>query len=698
MQFRKSQTRVALAALLLASPNFLCFASDPHSPQQEQTSLEQFPQSWSPLPHLKIRQLESELQTLRSELNQLPHLHPILSQNRIGYHSAYEESTSPNAPGQHTLDFNFNKTFLFRSIALVPAYHPSEQDRNAYAFPKRFKIELKNPDSQAFETLVNWMEQDFPDPGRYPLFFSDIDRETDQIRLTIANSETDPSNYFALGEFYAWGGSKNDFLVDNLVLWSSTKVTASSNFSLPPKWDIEYIKDGVSGLGFPLSEIDEHQEDLMIRSEDEAQISERVQLTIDLGTSQRIGRFDLWPARAPDGLALPGVGFPQSVEVEVSNDPTFKEFTAIKPTGEADKGQYGALFSVCIKPPNVRYLRVTLDGLQIQNNRRILGLGEIAMYDVDGNLVSGDVIRHDGIPDRFSGQVSRLLDGYCFGKKILPDLKWIEALAQRKPLEKHIASLEAELTSTQVIWDYLRLRLLIAGAILLGLFLIGIVFYQQIRKKRELAKQAERITRDLHDEVGSNLGSISLLAEELTETSGNQQLASDLDDLSLMAREASASLREIIKVRTQQDISLPELFDTLIERATRVLRGVTLDTQISADWPNIEVPLNIKRHIAMLFKEVIHNCARHAQASRLEIKVTSDPSNLYLDIRDNGIGFDKSRTQAGWGLDNMRQRAEEMGGEISIDSQPGEGTCIQLTIALASLTQEPTHSYKTSNA
>ncbi|MBK1876199.1 ATP-binding protein [Pelagicoccus mobilis] len=694
MRLLTHQLKPLFASLTLAGSLSLGYASDPHTPAAADEASSELNNNWSPLPHLKIRQLEAELGQLRNELEELPYLYPILSQNRIGYHSSFDGDTEA---AQHTIDFNLSKNFRVRSVALVPAYHPSEQERNAYAFPKRFKIEFRDPDTNEFETLVNWMERDFPSPGRYPLFFSDIERVTNKIRLTVAKGEEDPSNYFALGEFYIWGGTTNNFLVDNVALWTSTRVSASSNFSLPPKWDLEFLKDGVSGLGFPLSKIDEHREDLMIRSEEGAQISETVELTIDLGKSQRIGRFDLWPAKAPDGLALPGVGFPQSVKVEVSNDPSFEDFTAIKPTGEADKGQYGALFSVCIKPPNVRYLRVTLEGLQIQNDARILGLGEIAMYDVEGNLVSGEIVKHDGIPMHFTNQVARLLDGYCFGKRILPDLKWIEALAQRKPLESRIAALEAELASTQVIWGYLRDRLLVAAAILFCVLVSVVVFYQQIRKKRELSKQAERITRDLHDEVGSSLGSISLLAEELTETSDDKQLANDLDDLSLMAREATASLREIIKVKSQQDVSLAELFDSLSERASKVLRGVSLSYQISEELPEQEIPLSIKRHISMLFKEAIHNCARHSQATELSIIVSSDSQFLYLQIKDNGIGFEPSQIQRGWGLDNMKQRADEMRGEIMIESTPGAGTSIHLKTPLASLSQEPTHGYKTSN-
>ena len=206
-----------------------------------------------------------------------------------------------------------------------------------------------------------------------------------------------------------------------------------------------------------------------------------------------------------------------------------------------------------------------------------------------------------------------------------------------------------------------------------------------------------RITRDLHDEVGSSLGSISLTAEQLEKMASDAEMKEELGDLSLMAREACVSLREVVWVIDQSTIHLPDLIKKLVERAERVLHGMELSVEIPPDCPNTEVALAFKRYLIMFFKEAVHNCVRHAHATQAWVGFSTDDQRLQVSVRDNGCGFDPEGESDGCGVDNMKERAKEMGGDLEIVSQPGKGTSIVLSVPLANLSKEPDNAYTTSN-
>ncbi len=314
-----------------------------------------------------------------------------------------------------------------------------------------------------------------------------------------------------------------------------------------------------------------------------------------------------------------------------------------------------------MRPPEARYFHITLKGLQQVDGERVLGLGEIALYDLKGELVIGRIIADSGIPESHCDQLPRRLDGYCWERKILSDLAWFEGLARRRPLEQRLALLESEFVSTSAIWRYLQLKMIVGGVLVLVLGLVGYLLFQNAQKKKMLRKQADQFRRDLHDEGGSSLGGIALLADELADQKSGGADAADLDDLSFMAREASASLGEIGKLGDHEPTRLSSLVSGLQRRAERIFRGPELAVIAAEDMPDLPVPLSMKRHITMFYKEAIHNCALHARATHVKIELLCESERFRIDITDDGCGFDLDKSVTGWGLSSMRMRVEEIG-------------------------------------
>jgi len=128
------------------------------------------------------------------------------------------------------------------------------------------------------------------------------------------------------------------------------------------------------------------------------------------------------------------------------------------------------------------------------------------------------------------------------------------------------------------------------------------------------------------------------------------------------------------------------------------LRGVKVMVDVASDVPEVKVSLTCKRHLIMLFREAVHNCARHAGANEVQVSIRIVETRLLeMSLQDDGCGFDPGGIQGGWGLESMKERAEELRGTMELRSAPGEGTLVRIALPLNVLSQEPTDAYKTSN-
>lgn len=680
---------ILLAGLATAEPVDPRFPSERIFPSPPERS------RWLPT---RIEQLTAERDELLAKIAALPQHNPRIRTDYLGFHSLFKRPDSDQALPSDQISIKFPHNPPLHSIAFAPAFNPEKP--GAYAFPKRFKIELQYTTEGEYETAVDWMEDDFPDPGLYPVYFAGIDRRVKQVRITIPQVPRESGvAYYAIGEIYLFQQNPDGSIGANAVTWGRehVKISSSDSLTLPPLWDPSFLYDGIDGFGLPLSNESVKSQDLLISSEADKPISEKVRITMDLGIVRRIGRIDIWPAEAPYHMALPSFGFPRKITLELSPDPDFKTVWTLQPENQADLARRGNLLTIAVAGYNARYIRITAEDFDTYQGRHILGLGEISV-SCSGNIwSSGCKIDASGIPDECREQLPRLVDGCSRGHRIIPQGVWLKGLAKRRPLDLRLSQVETELERALKSWKRIRKAAGIGTGAVIAIGMLGILAVQWRIRKRAIERTRWSIARDLHDDVGSSLGSISLLAEQLKNAKVDQEAREDLCALSLMAREAWASLRDIIWIVDQARITLPALVQKLVERARRVLGGVEVLADVSEDLPDCIVTLTCKRHLISFFKEVLHNCARHAQASRMWMVFSANEDRLHISVRDNGRGFDPGEASAGLGLDSMRKRVEEMGGEMELDSSPGQGVSLAVWIPLSALGDKNKPTYRTSN-
>lgn len=210
--------------------------------------------------------------------------------------------------------------------------------------------------------------------------------------------------------------------------------------------------------------------------------------------------------------------------------------------------------------------------------------------------------------------------------------------------------------------------------------------YEQAQELAAL-QERQRLARELHDSVSQALYGISLGAHTAHEALESQDSVQSLDSLEYVIELAEAGLAEmhalIFELR-------PESLETeglvaALQKQVAVLRTryqLTVEAELSEEGI---LSLEQKEAVYRIAQEVLHNIVKHAHASIVTLRLACQDRQLLLDIRDNGRGFDAAGVFPGHlGLYSMRERAERLGGTLTIESAPGQGTRIQVCISTKS--------------
>jgi signal transduction histidine kinase len=122
-----------------------------------------------------------------------------------------------------------------------------------------------------------------------------------------------------------------------------------------------------------------------------------------------------------------------------------------------------------------------------------------------------------------------------------------------------------------------------------------------------------------------------------------------------------------------------DLVTRMKEAADSILVGIDCQFQSPEADLSHKLTLQFRQNVFLLYKETLTNVARHARASRVEIKVEQNNGDWRLTVHDNGVGFDPQESYSGNGLKNLRLRAAKLNGALALESQPGRGTTVSFS-------------------
>jgi PAS domain S-box-containing protein len=201
-------------------------------------------------------------------------------------------------------------------------------------------------------------------------------------------------------------------------------------------------------------------------------------------------------------------------------------------------------------------------------------------------------------------------------------------------------------------------------------------------QERTALQERQRLARELHDSVSQVLYGISLgthTALALFET----ERAKSLDALTYvlsLAQAGMTEMRALIFELRPESLKNEGLVNAINKQAAalRARHGIEVDLSLCEE-PDIS--MDEKEAIYRITLEAIQNALKHARCSHINVDMRSDLAGLYLQVKDNGIGFDPAKNYPGHlGLQSMRERAANISAELTITSEIALGTCIQVLI------------------
>jgi signal transduction histidine kinase len=214
----------------------------------------------------------------------------------------------------------------------------------------------------------------------------------------------------------------------------------------------------------------------------------------------------------------------------------------------------------------------------------------------------------------------------------------------------------------------------------------------QRREGERAVEERHRIARDLHDSVSQALFSTALhtrTAEKALDNDRGEsfgQVRQSLSAISQLTRAAQAEMRAFIFELRRDALELG-LVAALAEQAS-TLRGPSGLT-INVEGPDSPLAVNprTEEELFAIGREALSNVAKHAAASSASVKVEAGSGHVSLEVSDDGRGFDDTAACPGhYGLESMRSRAADIGGDLTVASALGVGTVVRVEVPVESVT------------
>ncbi|MDQ2664817.1 MAG: sensor histidine kinase [Gemmatimonadota bacterium] len=198
-------------------------------------------------------------------------------------------------------------------------------------------------------------------------------------------------------------------------------------------------------------------------------------------------------------------------------------------------------------------------------------------------------------------------------------------------------------------------------------------------------EERARVARELHDSTAQTLTAILLqlgaAARESTSEPLNARIAT-LRELAAEALEEVRSMSHTMHPRVLDDLGLAAALEWLARQARE---QASLDVEVDACELDVVIPAPVAAALYRVAQEALRNAARHANATRIDIRLRQDGRQAMLEIEDNGAGFDVAlaeQRRPGMGLFSMRERMGLVNGRLAVNSARNRGTSIMATVPL----------------
>ncbi|MDQ0414592.1 sensor histidine kinase [Mesobacillus stamsii] len=206
---------------------------------------------------------------------------------------------------------------------------------------------------------------------------------------------------------------------------------------------------------------------------------------------------------------------------------------------------------------------------------------------------------------------------------------------------------------------------------------------QEARIQDIISQERNRLARELHDSVSQQLFAASMLMSAINETKGTSEVreAKQLKMVEEMIHQSQLEMRALLLHLRPVALKGKSLQEGMEELLLELREKVTM----TITWKIESIPLDkgIEDHLFRILQESISNTLRHAKADQLEVLLIHRDDNVILRVVDDGMGFNVNEAKAGsYGLQNMQERAGEIGGTLKIVSVENKGTRLEVKVPI----------------
>jgi signal transduction histidine kinase len=223
------------------------------------------------------------------------------------------------------------------------------------------------------------------------------------------------------------------------------------------------------------------------------------------------------------------------------------------------------------------------------------------------------------------------------------------------------------------------------------ILLPGIYLVYLGRKRFKLLKNIERtryhIARDLHDDIGATLSSISFYTQAIKQqvnSSNTGNALEILDRVGALSREMMDNMSDIVWMVNPENDSSEKFFEKIEEHGTNLFAAKNITFLFYAD-PNVlsvTFDMDKRKDFFLVCKEAMNNAVKYAECSTFELLINKAGNQIVTVMKDNGKGFDQEQTKPGNGLLNMKVRVANLGGKLQVHSSAGGGTAFSFEFAV----------------
>lgn len=195
---------------------------------------------------------------------------------------------------------------------------------------------------------------------------------------------------------------------------------------------------------------------------------------------------------------------------------------------------------------------------------------------------------------------------------------------------------------------------------------------KELEKQKSIEKERQRISHDMHDDLGAGISALKLQAEFLKQKAEDEDLKTDINELLITSEEMNISMREMLWSLNSGNDTIGNFVEYAKIYATSFLKKTKI--QLILEDENIVFETTVtteqRRNLFLCLKEALNNAYKHSQSNKLKLSFVQKDKEFMMKISDNGIGINEIHSE-GNGLRNMKRRMKEQNGHCEVTTENG---------------------------